>query len=341
METLAEFFIKLTAKIGDLAGISSLETSLSNVTIFGAASIFALDKMAKMVINLGREGLRTAAHYKLLNEAFGINTTWLQRMQYWGLQNNITAKQTEQSIVGIKTNLAAFSLGMGSQGFMQAAGFLGLNLKPGMGAKDIIKQLKEGKLSQFISQRSAMGDKNARAEAALLMAELGISPALIQELITGKKPQMTHEQIMRQQEITKLTELNNTIGNLVMEFKFGVFKKMADAFSDISGIFHPETLPAGGVSSLMSSRTASIVKSYTGEFGNIPGRIFAIPEAILSNLLIGLMYRSQPGGQITQHITTNVHGGTQEAAQIHSRAAAIAHKKAMTKAAQNFNPNSQ
>ncbi|MDE2019609.1 MAG: hypothetical protein KGJ13_04660 [Patescibacteria group bacterium] len=336
MGELGEFVIKLFAEVGDLTGLKGLSTAISGITLGGAATLLFMDRLVHAMFKLGREGLTTAAHYRMLNQVFGINTQWLQKMQYLGVQHNVTAKQTQESIVGLTTNLAAFSLGMGSQAFMQAAGFLGLKMRPGMTAADIMEQLKGGLLKNFINKRESMGDKNARAEAALLLSELGMSPAMIQDL-TGQKAKMSvHDQLTTQQ-IKALTTLNNTIEDWVRAFKFGFFGGVADL---VMGT-HPGASHADKVGAMINE-DKQLESFYKKEFGPVFGPLFSLPSLVMHNLAAmgGIGVSSNPGN-VTQNNTIHVHGGTHEMGEEHAKLAEKVLKRHIEHAAILKNPASR
>ena len=181
MGKIAELFVELGVK-AKTSVLELFKTKLGELRVGTIAEIVSLEKLSQVLFDLGKQSLETAVHYKYLSEAFGINSQWLQKMEYAGQKFNVSVQQTDESIQGLQQNLAAFMIGQGSMGFLRAAGWFGVNFRPGMTAKDLLPQLAE-KVPEFIKRHGALG----AAEASLLLSQMGVDPAMIQELIHGPK----------------------------------------------------------------------------------------------------------------------------------------------------------
>jgi hypothetical protein len=203
---IAELFAEFRIKFSDTS-LKILNTTMSELKLGTLAEVFAIDQLTKRVISIGKEALQTASHFHILSDAYGINTTWLQRMQNAGLNYNVSAQQTEQTILSLQQNLAALRIGQGSASFMQAAGFFGVNLGSITSAKKLYEELQE-KVPEFVKNRGKFG----KAEASLLLQRMGIPVEEMQRLLGDK---VTHGgsdiNIMHHRQIEALTKLNSNI----------------------------------------------------------------------------------------------------------------------------------
>jgi len=242
MEKIAELFAEFRIKFSDFA-FKALNTTLSDLKLLTLGELFAIDRLASGLVDLGFEAVNTAAHFHMLETVYGLNAQALQRMEKSGLDFNVSMKASEETAVDLQNQLAAFSLGQGSGSFLQAAGFFGLNLKPGETEQDIFKQL-EQKVPEFIKSHGPLG----KAEAAHLLGMMGIPVEELQRLIGNrvthqgnKMPNLTEQQIAAMTKMKVSLDVASTemhylgytaIGNLIQVFgpiAEGIYKFLGSA----------------------------------------------------------------------------------------------------------------
>jgi hypothetical protein len=229
---IAELFADFKVKFSDTA-LRIANTALSELKLGTIAEAFAIDTLVRGFINLGSQAMSTSSHLHILSDAYGINTTWLQKMENAGFSYNVSAKQTEQTVVSLQRNLAAFRIGQGSSSFMQSAGFFGINLSQATSAKNLLEQLRS-EVPEFIKKRGPLG----KSEASLLLEGFGIPVEEIQRLIGDKvtKKGGASLPVLTQEQIRRMTTLNSDMNILSRNVHYLAYTSISNLTKTITAL---------------------------------------------------------------------------------------------------------
>lgn len=207
-ELFADFRVDFQKETLALANMALGELRLGTI-----AEITTLAGLTRALYNVGVSAVRTASDYHMLGEVYGINANQLQRMEVAGLAANVSVDKMRQSALGLQNNLASLNLGQINSGFLEAAGFLGLNVAPGTTEDQMMAQLFK-KVPEFVKAHGAMG----RPMAAQLLGQLGMSPEALQYIMAGKR--FGAGEVMQDPQIAALTQVNESLGVLSRDIEF-------------------------------------------------------------------------------------------------------------------------
>ncbi len=202
------------------ATLDVVNTTLGELRLSTLAEIGSLAGLTAALVKLGTSAVSTASNYHMLAQVYGLNTTSLQRMEVAGLAANVSIDKMQQSAVGLQQNLAGLNLGQINQGFLEAAGFFGLNVRPGTTEDDMMKQLFK-KVPQFVKAHGPMG----KAMASSLLGQMGVAPEMLQYIMAGK--QFGAGATMNNPQIEALTKVNESLGELSRNLTFLAYGAIA------------------------------------------------------------------------------------------------------------------
>ena len=203
-ELFAEFRIAFNKGTLDI-----VNTTFGELRIGTLAEIASLAGLTKMLFSVGEHAVKTASHLHMLGKAYGLNTTLLQDMTRAGLAANVSASDMEAGITSLQSTLADLNLGQISEGFLQAAGFFGLRVGPGMTQKDIENQMMK-LVPQFIKMHG--GGEQATAMAGNLIERMGMPRSMLQYFMGGKVAQPGKD--VNERLIDSLTKTSNRLQTL-------------------------------------------------------------------------------------------------------------------------------
>ena len=190
-----------------------VNTTMGELRIGTLAEIASLSGLTKMLFNVGEHAMKTATNLHAIGKEYGFNTRWLQDYRRAGLAANVSTEDMDASAQSLQRTLANINLGQINQGFLQAAGFLGLRVGPGMTAKDVDTKLMT-LVPQYIRRRG--GGEIATAEAANLIEQLGLPRSMIQHFLGGKE--VVPGKDLNTQAIEALTKTSEHLNTSLMNF---------------------------------------------------------------------------------------------------------------------------
>lgn len=276
MGKIADFFVELTTK-ADTTALKLFSTTLSTLTLGTVGEIASLAALGIAFKDVGEMAMNTGSHLTYLNEVFGLNKQNLQQWEYAAAKLNVTAQQTEASFAGIAKNLGALSIGQGSQGFMQALGFLGLKVNPNAAdpTADIMNQLLV-KVPQFLKNRGEMG----RLALGQILPMLGVDPSMIQFLERGGHPFVGPKlPTVSDKEIAAMTQLSEKLSVLKTTLEVDLMKAFDTLIPILTTIADTLTTYLSFLGGAKSS--TSLIPTYGSKMRpTIPGTDFVIGEDI-------------------------------------------------------------
>ena len=207
-ELFAEFRINFQK-----ATLDVVNTTMGELRIGTLAEIGSLAGLTKMLFNVGEHAMKTATNLHAIGKEYGINTRWLQDYRRAGLAANVSTEDMDASAQSLQRTLANINLGQINQGFLQAAGFLGLRVGPGMTAKDVDTKLMN-LVPAYIRRRG--GGEIATSEAANLIEQLGLPRSMIQHFLGGKE--VVPGKDLNTLAIEALTKTSNHLNTSLMNF---------------------------------------------------------------------------------------------------------------------------
>ncbi len=240
-ELYAEFRVNFQKSTLDLAN-----TTLGQLRLGTLAEIASLAGLTRMLFNVGTHALTTASHLHMLGKVYGLNAQGLQNMERAGLAANVSTEKMESSILGLQQNLAALSLGRLNDSFLQAAGFFGLRVGPGMAAEDVQRQMFKA-VPAFVKAHGAMG----KSMAATLLGDMGMDPEMLQYFMGGKSAQKGQNVTERNIDaLTATSEAMDTLGFDLKNLGDNSIAPLVDVLGPISGYLETIASVAGGVDNL-------------------------------------------------------------------------------------------
>ncbi|MDD5301503.1 MAG: hypothetical protein PHS14_00225 [Elusimicrobia bacterium] len=225
------------------ATLDVVNTTLGEMRLSTIAEIATLAGLTRALYNLGTSAVATASEYHMLGEVYGINATQLQRMEYAGVAANVGVDKMRASVLGLQQNLAGLNLGQINAGFLEAAGFFGLNVHPGTNSDQMMDQLFK-KVPQFVKAHGQMG----RAMASSLLGQMGVAPEMLQYILAGKKTGAGT--VMRSPEVEALTKVNESLGVLSRNLEFLAYKAIGPLVEELLPISEWFLTSAGGLSNI-------------------------------------------------------------------------------------------
>ena len=279
MGGLGELFVDFAVNFKD-AGLAIAKTAIGDLSIGALAGAVSVEGLANAFVGAAKFAANFSDTLYHARYEYGLNTKGLQGLQNQMLAYGVSTDKTAKATESLQSNLAAFQLGQGSDAFMQAAGFLGLQVGQGTNAEDLMGQLKK-KLPSFVKGKGAMG----RAEATNLIQQLGLSPDMLPALLgqtagKGQGPKF-HELTLKQVNSTE--SLKNTLGQTKVAIETTLAGGMADLAKGVNSIIpfmksiadYAESKMGGymkeGESFVKSLSTSNVMgKIYGGATGGIP-----------------------------------------------------------------------
>lgn len=221
-----------------------VNTTLGEMRVSTIAEIATVAGLTRALYNLGTSAVATASEYHMLGQVYGLNAQHLQGMEYAGLAANVSVDKVRQSVLALQQNLAGLSLGQVNAGFLEAAGFLGLSIKPGTNEKEMMDQLFK-KVPQFVKGHGAMG----RPMAAQLLSQMGMAPEMLQQIMSGRQTMPGRK--MEDPQIEAMTRVNESMRVLSRNIEFLAYKAIIPLVGTLLPISEWFLNDAGGVDNLI------------------------------------------------------------------------------------------
>ncbi len=234
MAGLGELFVDFAVNFKD-AGLTLAKTSIGELSIGALAAGVSIEAVANAFVGAAKFAANFSDTLYHARYEYGLNTKSLQELQNQMLAYGVSTDKTAKSAESLQSSLAAFQLGQGSDAFMQAAGFLGLQIGQGTTSEDLMAQLKK-KLPTFVKSRG--GGPMATAEATNLIQSLGLSPDMLPALMgqsagKGQGPKF-HELTLKQIDATE--SLKNTMQQTKIATETLIAGGMADLAKGVNTI---------------------------------------------------------------------------------------------------------
>lgn len=230
---IAELYADFRVNV-ERATLDVLNTTLGELRLSTIAEVTSLAGLTKVLFNVGRGALDTATNFHALAEVYGINTQQLQRMEIAGLAANVSVDKIQQSVVGLQQNLAGLQLGQINQGFLQAAGFLGVRIGPQSDEQDVMKQLFKT-VPQFVKNHGKLG----RAMASTLLGQLGVAPEALQYILAGKEYKAGPT--LQDKEIQHLTDVSEKLAVLARDIEYLSYNAIEPLIDAVNTLATPIT----------------------------------------------------------------------------------------------------
>lgn len=221
-----------------------VNTTLGEMRLATIAEIASVAGLTRMLYNMGTAAVATASEYHMLGQVYGLNAQRLQGMEYAGLAANVSVDKVRQSVVALQQNLASLNLGQINAGFLEAAGFLGLSLRPGTTEQEAMDQLFK-KVPEFVKARGAMG----RPMAAQLLSQMGMAPEMLQQILSGRQTMPGRR--MEDPQIEALTRVNESMRVLARNVEFLSYKAIGPLVEALIPISEWFLNDAGGLSNIL------------------------------------------------------------------------------------------